>query len=158
MAFHALPAIGVGNGAYPSGSAIFCPSRSIHLRNSVMIFRFFGSSILAGVNNQVKLAIGYTRSPGAFVIDLEPAEDEIARVVTLQTSGTTGPSKRLFFTANDLEATVDFFHHGMATMVEPGATVIIFLPGELPDSVGDLPTFTPSIGWTTTTRCSGPWE
>ncbi|MBI5483452.1 MAG: phenylacetate--CoA ligase family protein [Deltaproteobacteria bacterium] len=66
------------------------------------------------------------------------SQDEIERVVTLQTSGTTGESKRLFFTAEDLELTVDFFRHGMATMVEPGATVIIFLPGERPDSVGDL--------------------
>lgn len=64
--------------------------------------------------------------------------DEIERIVTLQTSGTTGAEKRLFFTAADLELTVDFFRHGMATMVEPGATVIIFLPGERPDSVGDL--------------------
>jgi len=66
------------------------------------------------------------------------SQDEIERVVTLQSSGTTGPAKRVFFTAQDLEATVDFFAHGMATLVEPGATVIIFLPGELPDSVGDL--------------------
>lgn len=65
-------------------------------------------------------------------------QDEIERIVTLQTTGTTGESKRLFFTADDLELTVDFFRHGMATMVEPGATVIIFLPGERPDSVGDL--------------------
>ena len=66
------------------------------------------------------------------------SQDEIERVVTLQSSGTTGPAKRVFFTARDLEATIDFFAHGMATLVEPGATVIIFLPGELPDSVGDL--------------------
>ena len=66
------------------------------------------------------------------------SQDEIERVVTLQTSGTTGESKRLFFTAEDLELTVDFFRHGMATMVEPGATVVIFLPGDRPDSVGDL--------------------
>lgn len=66
------------------------------------------------------------------------SQDEIERVVTLQSSGTTGPAKRVFFTAEDLEATVDFFAHGMATLVEPGATVIIFLPGELQDSVGDL--------------------
>lgn len=64
--------------------------------------------------------------------------DDIERVVTLQTSGTTGESKRVFFTAEDLELTVDFFRHGMTTMVEPGGTVIIFLPGERPDSVGDL--------------------
>lgn len=66
------------------------------------------------------------------------SQDEIERVVTLQSSGTTGTPKRLFFTASDLELTVDFFQHGMTTMVEAGATVIIFLPGERPDSVGDL--------------------
>jgi phenylacetate-coenzyme A ligase PaaK-like adenylate-forming protein len=66
------------------------------------------------------------------------SQDEIERVVTLQTSGTTGEAKRLFFTAEDLELTVDFFRHGMSTMVDSGATVIIFLPGEKPDSVGDL--------------------
>uniref|UniRef100_C6E5R1 Coenzyme F390 synthetase-like protein n=1 Tax=Geobacter sp. (strain M21) TaxID=443144 RepID=C6E5R1_GEOSM len=66
------------------------------------------------------------------------SQDEIERVVTLQSSGTTGQPKRLFFTAEDLEATVDFFAHGMATLVAPGATAIVFLPGELRDSVGDL--------------------
>ncbi|MEI6824601.1 MAG: DVU_1553 family AMP-dependent CoA ligase [Desulfuromonadales bacterium] len=66
------------------------------------------------------------------------SQDEIERVVTLQTSGTTGAAKRLFFTADDLELTVDFFRHGMMTMVEAGNTVIVFLPGELPGSVGDL--------------------
>jgi len=65
-------------------------------------------------------------------------QDEIERIVTLQSSGTTGEPKRLFFTAQDLELTVDFFRHGMGTMVQPGGTVIIFLPGERPDSVGDL--------------------
>lgn len=66
------------------------------------------------------------------------SQDEIERVVTLQTTGTTGESKRVFFTAQDLESTVDFFHHGMNTMVEAGETVLIFLPGDRPDSVGDL--------------------
>lgn len=64
--------------------------------------------------------------------------DQIERVVTLQSSGTTGPGKRVFFTQQDLESTVEFFGHGMATMVGPGATVIIFLPGGRPDSVGEL--------------------
>lgn len=66
------------------------------------------------------------------------SQDEIERVVTLQTSGTTGEAKRVFFTGEDLEATIDFFSNGMKTLVEAGATVIIFLPGERPDSVGDL--------------------
>jgi phenylacetate-CoA ligase len=66
------------------------------------------------------------------------SQDEIERVVTLATSGTTGEAKRLFFTGDDLELTIDFFAHGMTTMVAPGDTVIIFLPGLRPDSVGDL--------------------
>ena len=66
------------------------------------------------------------------------SQDDIERVVTLQSSGTSGVPKRLFFTAEDLELTVDFFRHGMMTMVEAGDTVIVFLPGELPGSVGNL--------------------
>jgi phenylacetate-coenzyme A ligase PaaK-like adenylate-forming protein len=66
------------------------------------------------------------------------SQGEIERVVTLQSSGTTAPPKRLHFTAEDLELTVDFFHHGMATMVKPGERVLILMPGELPGSVGDL--------------------
>jgi phenylacetate-CoA ligase len=65
-------------------------------------------------------------------------QDEIARIVTLRTSGSTGPAKRLFFTEADLDLTVDFFHHGMSTLTRPGQRVMIFLPGDKPDSVGDL--------------------
>jgi phenylacetate-coenzyme A ligase PaaK-like adenylate-forming protein len=47
-------------------------------------------------------------------------------------------AKRLFFTEEDLELTVDFFHHGMSTLVRPGQRVVVLLPGERPDSVGNL--------------------
>lgn len=63
---------------------------------------------------------------------------EIERVVTLRTSGTTTEAKRLFFTAEDLDLTSDFFQHGMSTFVAPGQRVLIFMPGELPGSVGAL--------------------
>lgn len=66
------------------------------------------------------------------------SRDEVARVVTLNTSGSTGFSKRFFFTEQDLELTIDFFHHGMSVMARPGRTVMIFMPGESPGSVGDL--------------------
>ncbi|MBI5894556.1 MAG: phenylacetate--CoA ligase family protein [Desulfobacterales bacterium] len=66
------------------------------------------------------------------------SQSEVARVVTLRTSGTTGDPKRIFFGDDDLEATIDFFHHGMSTLVRPGERVLILLPGESPDSVGDL--------------------
>jgi len=66
------------------------------------------------------------------------SQGEIERVVTLRSSGTTNEAKRLHFTAQDLELTVDFFRHGMSTMVKPGERVLILMPGELPGSVGDL--------------------
>lgn len=66
------------------------------------------------------------------------SQDEIQRVVTLQSSGTTGEPKRIYFTAEDQELTIDFFGVGMSTLVEVGERVLIFLPGETPGSVGDL--------------------
>ncbi|MEG6616166.1 AMP-binding protein [Peptococcaceae bacterium 1198_IL3148] len=66
------------------------------------------------------------------------SQSEISRVVSLQSSGTTGTSKRIYFTAADQQLTIDFFHHGMSTLVAPGDRVLIMLPGERPGSVGDL--------------------
>lgn len=66
------------------------------------------------------------------------SQDEIQRVVTLQSSGTTGEPKRIYFTADDQELTIDFFGVGMSTLTEPGERVLICLPGETPGSVGDL--------------------
>jgi len=66
------------------------------------------------------------------------SQNEINRIVTLQSSGTTGKPKRLFFTEADQELTIDFFHHGMLTLVRPEDRVLIMLPGEIPGSVGDL--------------------
>lgn len=66
------------------------------------------------------------------------SQDEIQRVVTLQSSGTTGAPKRIYFTGKDQELTVDFFGVGMSTLTHPGERVLILLPGETPGSVGDL--------------------
>ena len=66
------------------------------------------------------------------------SQDEIGRVVTLDTSGTTGKSKRIFFTPSDQELTIDFFQQGMSTFVESGDSVMILLPCEREGSVGDL--------------------
>ena len=62
----------------------------------------------------------------------------VPHVVTLNTSGTTGTPKRLFFSEDDLERTVDFFHHGMATLVSSGQGVLTLMPGDRPNSVGAL--------------------
>lgn len=63
---------------------------------------------------------------------------EVSRIVTITTSGTTGIKKRIFFTDDDMERTVDFFHHGMGFMAEKGDKVAIFMPGATIGSVGDL--------------------
>ncbi len=75
------------------------------------------------------------RNPLQFVC---VSQDEIQRVVTLYSSGTTGEPKRIYFTAEDQELTIDFFSIGMSTFTEPGDRVLILLPGETPGSVGDL--------------------
>jgi len=66
------------------------------------------------------------------------SQREINRVVTLHTSGTTGEPKRIYFTLDDQELTVDFFSIGMSTFVRPGDRILILLPGERPGSVGEL--------------------
>lgn len=66
------------------------------------------------------------------------SQSEISHVVTLETSGTSGPPKRIFFTPDDQEATLDFFDHGMRVPAKAGDRVLIFFPGGRPGSVGDL--------------------
>jgi phenylacetate-coenzyme A ligase PaaK-like adenylate-forming protein len=66
------------------------------------------------------------------------SQSDIQRIVTLQTSGTTGEPKRIYFTAADQELTIDFFDVGMTTLTDPGDRVLILLPGQTPGSVGDL--------------------
>lgn len=66
------------------------------------------------------------------------SQNDISRIVTLQSSGTTGKPKRLFFSEADQELTIDFFHHGILTLVQPKDRVLIMLPGDKPGSVGDL--------------------
>lgn len=65
-------------------------------------------------------------------------QEEIFRIVTLHTSGTTDKPKRIYFTADDQELTVDFFDNGMQTLTEKGDNVLILLPAKTPGCVGDL--------------------
>lgn len=65
-------------------------------------------------------------------------QSEIERIVSLQSSGTSGQAKRIYFTGDDQELTVDFFDYGMRNLVDSGDRVMILLPWELPSSVGDL--------------------
>ncbi len=63
---------------------------------------------------------------------------EIARIVSLRSSGTTGEPKRLYFTRGDLERTVAFFAEGMGWMATPGDRVAVLMPCAAPDGIGDL--------------------
>lgn len=63
--------------------------------------------------------------------------NEISRIVTLKTSGSTGESKRVFFTDADLELCTDYFHHGMRNLVDKNDIVGILFPHKTPASVGD---------------------
>jgi phenylacetate-CoA ligase len=66
------------------------------------------------------------------------SQSEIRRVVTLISADATEKPRRVYFAPEDLELTVDFFHHGMAPIVKPGRKALILLAGPKPDSVGDL--------------------
>ncbi len=66
------------------------------------------------------------------------SQSDISRIVTLDSSGTTGEAKRIYFTNFDQELTIDFFQHGMSTFLKRGDRVLILLPGERVGSVGEL--------------------
>lgn len=66
------------------------------------------------------------------------SQSEIQRMVTLETSGTSGAPKRLGFSAEEQTATMEFFAAGMATLVDKTDRVLILLPGRSNGSVGDL--------------------
>ncbi|MEW9122295.1 MAG: DVU_1553 family AMP-dependent CoA ligase [Thermotaleaceae bacterium] len=63
---------------------------------------------------------------------------EVKRIVTLNTSGTSGEEKRIFFTKEDLDCTIDFFKYGMSSLVDHRDRVLILLPGSAYGSIGNL--------------------
>ncbi len=65
-------------------------------------------------------------------------QEEINRVVSLSTSGTTGGNKRLWFTESDQMLTKDFFRVGMSTFTEKDSVVYIAMPGPRAGSIGPL--------------------
>lgn len=65
------------------------------------------------------------------------SQGDIARVTTLQTSGTTTHPKRIFFTQQEMENTAEFFTRGMQALVSPGQRVMVLMPGPNFGSVGE---------------------
>lgn len=65
-------------------------------------------------------------------------QSEIQRIVTLKSSGTSGVEKRIFFTGEDLNHTIDFFTYGMQCLCDKTDRVMVLLPGSSYGSIGDL--------------------
>ncbi|MGC9224575.1 MAG: DVU_1553 family AMP-dependent CoA ligase [Terracidiphilus sp.] len=63
-------------------------------------------------------------------------QSEISRIVSIESSGTSGLRKRIFFTAEDQGLALDFFAGGVAAMAAAGDRMFIALPGEREGSVG----------------------
>ncbi|MBS1161177.1 MAG: AMP-dependent synthetase [Proteobacteria bacterium] len=102
---------------------------------------------LAGIDaNELRRIADLQRLPFTTTDDLrrhDPpllavSQSAISHVVSLETSGTSGPPKRLYFTPEEQAATRDFFAHGMRLPARPGDRVAILFPGARPGSVGDL--------------------
>lgn len=76
-----------------------------------------------------------SQAPGKFLL---LSQGEIQRVISGDTSGTTGAPKRIFYTARDLEHTVGFFAAGISEMLRPGEKCLIAFPFHGPFALGDL--------------------
>ncbi len=83
------------------------------------------------------------RERGKDMLCVRPSE--ISRIVTLpdegvtmKTSGTTGEPKRVYFTEEDQQLTIDFFNHGMRLIVDESDKVLILMPAKIPGSIGLL--------------------
>lgn len=66
------------------------------------------------------------------------SQSEVSRVISSATSGTTGLSKRVFYTGNDTEHTVGFFAAGISEMLTAGEKCCIAFPFTGPFGLGDL--------------------
>ncbi len=96
---------------------------------------------------QIKSLADFNKLPLTTAEDLKNApfsflcvsQTRVDRIVTLNTSGTTAEKKkRIFFTDQDLQKTVDFFDYGMRSLTSNRDQVLVLLPGQAYGSIGDL--------------------
>lgn len=76
------------------------------------------------------------RAEGMDFLCVKPGD--ISRIVTLDTGGSTGRPKRIYFTEEDQQLTVDFFENGMQLMADSSDRVLILMPAKIPGSIGKL--------------------
>lgn len=63
------------------------------------------------------------------------SQSEVAKVVTDQTSATTGPAKRVYYSKEDIERTVAFFACGIGEFVGRGDRCLVLMPGAAGDGL-----------------------
>lgn len=66
------------------------------------------------------------------------SQSKVWRIITLQTSGTTGNPKRLFFSENDLRRTARYFHYSLKELAKDCRNLLVLMPGNVPGSVGSV--------------------
>ena len=66
------------------------------------------------------------------------SQREIEKIVTINTSGTTKRTKRIFFSKEELNSTVMFFMQGLSTIINTGDYTLVMMPCKPQNSVGDL--------------------
>jgi phenylacetate-coenzyme A ligase PaaK-like adenylate-forming protein len=104
--------------------------------------RLYAGHDLAAIDSRASLARlpridgDILREQGTAMVCLP--QTRIERISSMLSSGSTGRPKCIYFSAADLEHTVDFFDHGMRLMCGPEESVLICMNGATPYSVGDL--------------------
>lgn len=73
--------------------------------------------------------------PGRFLLT---SQSEVSRVISGDTSGTTGPAKRVFYTEKDTERTIGLFTAGISEMLASGEKCFIAFPFTGPYGLGEL--------------------
>ncbi|MCL1804705.1 MAG: hypothetical protein FWG28_01690 [Clostridiales bacterium] len=118
--------------------------------NAQLIFtaersRFYREK-LAGVDLPLKALADLQRLPFTTARDIAGRGADMVcggagtvdRIVTIHSTGTGGAPKRLFFSGGDLKRTVDFFAVGMRYMCNAADSVMVFMPTDSENGVGQL--------------------
>ena len=66
------------------------------------------------------------------------SQSEVTRVITVHSSGSSGPAKRVYFTEAELADTAAFFQLGLTDLLGPDLPVTALLPHDTPDGAGHL--------------------
>ena len=69
---------------------------------------------------------------------LAVSQSRVSRVISGATSGTSGASKRVFYTEGDLQHTVELFQAGLGELIFPGSRTLVCMPFSGPNGLGEL--------------------